>query len=1070
MDYTSAYYGAPAITRAGISQNNGNGGAGQAIYYLSSSEASSTLPGTGGEGFTLYDSVTQFAFNGGGGASGSNSTNVKNGIRGGSELFAATAGPAGTGSGGSGGHGCGGASATCANRNGAAGQGGAIYIEYEFDIKVTHKSVVTNTISGKVGVALETATLTLSGTTETPTWNAPNGLPSGISINASTGAITGIPTTMQANTTFRVTATDSGGSTYADIGFKIVPGTQSAIIFSTQNLPISEPKALEVSGGSGTGAYTFASSSSACVLSGTRGETVTAQSSSGSCSITVTKAADANWYAASKATTFTLVKTLGSVSLAASPSTPRVAGATVTLTATVGSGNTGTVTFSANGSAISTCGVSGAVTISGISAVCQWSPDSSGSPYTLSASYSGDATYQSANAATITYTIYPDITISYPGISTTFGTSKTSTPTISGGTGSSSAWTWSVKKSSDSSTVSGITINTSGVVSVSNSVPAASYALTVTAVDTVGTTKTTTLQVVVGLSSAAGVTVSSRETVVTTGTTVHLSSTVISAATGTIAFKVGGATISSCGAVSIVSGSASCDWFTTSTGAPLSVTAVYSGDGSYSTVTSSPISITVNPAGSFAYASQNYLFGTTRAITPSITGGTGAFVNWSVVYTSDSSTNYLITVNDVGVVTLAPSLPVGTHLLSISATDSNGVTGVGALNVTVTKATPILGISVKTIDGRNLTNGTLGRQVRVVFNASVPSAGTATVYANGSSICSLFVFAGAAECWWAPANASQAPYSLYISYAGDSNANGGNTSTITNFGWNEAISLSYTNISVETGKSVTISPTLSGGTGAASTWQWGMFQNITGDQIGGITLNGSGVISVSGSVIPGIYDFTVTGSDNTNSTATAFVTITIADITAPTITLSSSSETQTVNTPIIGFAIANSGSDISRFEISGSLPSGLSFNSSTGLISGTPTETITASDFVISAVNLGGVDTATFTLTITSSVGGGSATITISLAGGVTIVSKGTPIAITATVNITGKVSFYINGKPISGCTARHTTSSVSCTWKPAIQGQSVTLSALLKPSSVNYTNARSNLLQVGVGRRTGRR
>jgi hypothetical protein len=109
-------------------------------------------------------------------------------------------------------------------------------------------------------------------------------------------------------------------------------------------------------------------------------------------------------------------------------------------------------------------------------------------------------------------------------------------------------------------------------------------------------------------------------------------------------------------------------------------------------------------------------------------------------------------------------------------------------------------------------------------------------------------------------------------------------------------------------------------------------------------------------------------------------------------------------------------------------------------------------------------------VTTTLSVSAGAATVTISLAGGVVTIAKGTPIAITASVNVTGRVSFYINGKPIGGCTSRHTTSSVSCTWKPAIQGQSVTLSALLRPSSGNYTNARSNLLQVGVGRRTGRR
>ena len=150
-----------------------------------------------------------------------------------------------------------------------------------------------------------------------------------------------------------------------------------------------------------------------------------------------------------------------------------------------------------------------------------------------------------------------------------------------------------------------------------------------------------------------------------------------------------------------------------------------------------------------------------------------------------------------------------------------------------------------------------------------------------------------------------------------------------------------------------------------------------------------------------------------------------------------------------------------------------SSNSSVATVAST-TITITGQGTTTLTATLTPTDTTNFnsgvSITSTLAVSAGAATVTISLAGGVTTVSKGTPITITASVNVTGRVSFYINGKSIGGCTALHTTSSATCAWKPAVQGKSVTLSALLRPSSVNYSNARSNLLQVGVNRRTGRR
>ncbi len=1055
-------------------QNNGNAGAGSAFEnYPDLSDASSSRPADYRGGSLVLPRTSLDGYGGGGGANQTSTPGRTDGPAGGSVLSAATSGAANTGSGSGGGRGCSSSQSTCENRNGAAGAAGYVLV---YTTPIAYNDA-TGQSRYNVGESPTFPVFSTSGTIGSVTWQVSPALPGGISLNASTGVLSGTFTTAQMTKQYIFTATDSIGQIRQPAGWYvgIYKGPATAPTFNSANIVYNVPTALVASGGSGTGSLSFSSTDPNCVLSGTRGETVTAQKASGTCSITVTKAGDDNWFSASKSATFTMVKELSTISIAVSPASPRLEGTQITITATVGSGQTGTVTFSAGGSAIGSCGSSGVVTISGTSATCIWTPSSSGSPFTLSAAYSGDSNYQSSTSNSINYTIYPSISLSYPSISTTFGTAKTSTPTISGGTGSSSSWSWAVVKASDSSTVSGITINSSGVVSVASNVSAATYAMRVNTTDTVGITKSVLLTIVVGVSGGASTTVSADKSATTVGATVNLRATVVSAATGSIAFKYGSTTISGCGTVAISSGVATCAWTPASaSGSPFTVTAVYSGDSNFSTNTSAGQTITVNAVGSFTYTAQNYDFGSERTISVSTSGGTGSFSTWTVINNSDSQSDYRVTINDVGRIAIANTLPVGTYTFTISATDEEGISGSGAIAITVTKSTPTVTLSAKMINGVAVTSGTLGKQVRLVVNLSTPAGGQATISGNSSTICTVFISNGAGECWWSPSDASGSPFTVSASYAGTTDANSGNSNQITNFVWNPTLSLSYSNRSVEVGKTATISPTIVGGTGTRTSWNWSIYRAITFDSIGGISVSNSGVISIGASVQPDTYTMTIGAIDLADATEYANVTIVIGDQVAPEISLSSSSETATVSSALTGFTITNGGSDVGAYSIEGSLPAGLSFNTGTGLISGTPTETLTVTTFVISASNYAGLDTATFTLTVNASGGGGGggggATITISLAGGVITAAKGTPIAVTASVNVTGRVSFYINGKPIGGCASRHTTSSVSCTWKPTTQGQSVTLSALLRPSSSNYTNARSNLLQVGVGRRTGRR
>ena len=143
-----------------------------------------------------------------------------------------------------------------------------------------------------------------------------------------------------------------------------------------------------------------------------------------------------------------------------------------------------------------------------------------------------------------------------------------------------------------------------------------------------------------------------------------------------------------------------------------------------------------------------------------------------------------------------------------------------------------------------------------------------------------------------------------------------------------------------------------------------------------------------------------------------------------------------------------------------------SVSGSTITVVGQGNTTLTATLTPTDTTNFNSNVSVTSTLTVTA----GAATISISLAGGVVTVAKGTTINITASVNAAGKVKFMVNGKVIGGCAAKSATTSATCSWKPTTQGQSATLTAILNPTSSSYSNAKSNTLNVGVGRRTGTR
>jgi len=87
---------------------------------------------------------------------------------------------------------------------------------------------------------------------------------------------------------------------------------------------------------------------------------------------------------------------------------------------------------------------------------------------------------------------------------------------------------------------------------------------------------------------------------------------------------------------------------------------------------------------------------------------------------------------------------------------------------------------------------------------------------------------------------------------------------------------------------------------------------------------------------------------------------------SPRITLSNTSftlDTATAATTANTYSISSLGGPFTSFTLTGTLPAGLTLNSSTGLLSGTASEVMAASTYTLTANAASGTASATFTLT-----------------------------------------------------------------------------------------------------------
>ena len=276
-------------------------------------------------------------------------------------------------------------------------------------------------------------------------------------------------------------------------------------------------------------------------------------------------------------------------SLSASPTTSSNFGSAVTLTATVTSGATGTVDFEVGGVSIASCG-SVAITSSHAQCVTTALP---GGANSLTAAYSGNSTYASSASSALSFQVNAQnqSALTLTTTSTTYAPSPANTATlsVSGGT-TAGAVTYQVDSAGNTAgcSINGdiVTYTSAGTCSITATMAGnADY-------NPVSSADTSFVVQQIGTTTALGATPNSSDY----GTLVTLTATVSPTASGTVDFEVGGASIGSCGAVTISSGQAECATTALPANADDQLSAVYSGDVDDLTSTSTTLDYDVSPS------------------------------------------------------------------------------------------------------------------------------------------------------------------------------------------------------------------------------------------------------------------------------------------------------------------------------------------------------------------------------------------------------------------------------------------------------------------------------------------
>ena len=850
-------------------------------------------------------------------------------------------------------------------------------------------------------------TVTASGGTGTKTYAVTLGtLPTGLSLNASTGAITG--TASAAGTyNFTITASDSVGATATQAYTVSVnsPITVNPTSLPTTTAGLAYNQTITTTGG--TGAMSFAVTVGALPtglsLNNLSGAITGTPSAAGTFNFTIT-ATDAVGATGLHAYSVTVNAAIA-VSPASLPAATVAVAYSQSVTAT---GGTGTIGYSVSVGALPT-----GLSLNASTGAITGTPTSSGSfSFTITATDSLGATGSTAYNFTVNAVTLSVSPASLPNW--TQGVAYSQTITASGGSGPT---TYAVTAGA---LPTGLSLNgSSGVISGTPSV-AGTYNFTVTATDSLGSTGSRAYSVTInGALSLAPATLPA-----TTQGMAYSQNVIASGGTGTPTYSVSVGTLSTglllnaaSGAITGTASSAGTFNFTITATDTIGATAAQA----YSVTVNAPI--TVNPAtlpgGTVSSAYSQ---------TVSVTGGTGAS---TFVVTVGSLPTGLLLNGSSGAITGTPS-SAATYNFTITATDTVGATGSRAYSVTIALAP--LTLNPATLPAT--TQGVAYSQSVIASNGTGPYGYAVTVGALPTGL-SLNASSGAIT----GTSSASGTFNFTITATDSLGATGSRAYSVV---VNAPVAINPAALPASTqGVAYSQSVSSTGGTGTVT------FGVTLGALPTGLSLNGAtGAITGTPSAA-GTFNFTVTGTDTLGATGSRAYSVVIAtplSVTPATLpaTTQGVAYSQTVN--------ATGGTGAATFAVTvGMLPNGLSLNGATGAITGTATAAGTFNFTVTATDTVGATGAQAYSVTVNAalavnpaSLPGGTAgtaySQTVSATGGTGTstftVSVGTlPTGLSLNAN-----SGAITGTPTSAATFNFTITATDTVGATGSRAYSVTI------------------------------
>ncbi len=780
--------------------------------------------------------------------------------------------------------------------------------------------------SGIIGTAYS-QTLTASGGTAAYTFAVSSGtLPAGLTLNATSGVLSGTPTTSNAggvNLTFRATDANSCSGTRT-INLIICPViTLTPATLTTPTVGTAYSQTLAGSGGAASYTFTLASGSlptwatlsPSGVLSGTPNSTTAA-------TFTV-RATDANGCS-------------GTLSYTVTPVCP-----TITITpASLAQGTVGTAysqTLSATGGiapysawTITSGSLPAGLSLSASTGVISGTPTATASPATTITFRVNDAN-GCQGSRTITLQICPVITLTPTTLPTPIiGSAYSQSVTASGGiasytyalaSGSLPAWATLSPAGAITGTPTNATPATFTVRATDANGCAGTLACTLAPnCPTISILPTTAAQSTVGSAYSQTLTASGGTSpygtwTVTSGTLPAGLS--LNASTGVIS---GTPTTSNAGGVSVSIRASDANGCQGTQAITFQVCPV---------ITLAPTT-PATPTVSTAYSQTFTASGGAASYNYSLASGT--LPTWATLSTG-------------GVLSGTPDSP-NSATFTLRATDANGCSG--TQGYTITPACPTMSISPLTA-----ATGTVGSAYSQTLSGSGGTGpyGSWTVTSGtlpaGLSLSASGVISGT------PTASTGAATSFIVR---TTDARGCQVSATISLKICPVVTLSPTTLAASTaGSSYSQTITASGGVAAYA------YTVSSGTLPAGLTLSSAGALTGT-PTSTSAASFTITATDANGCGGTRAYTLTPA---CPTITVSPSTLTNgMVNSAYSQTVTSSGGVGTVTFSISsGSLPAGLSLNSTTGLISGTPTST-TAATFTVRATDSNAC-TGTTTYTVT---------------------------------------------------------------------------------------------------------